>query len=67
VLCSSALSDANSLVKDNIATLDRMETTAGSLAMLGSRVPRDAHVVKLLREKGAVLMGKTNMECVSIR
>src|SRR6266511_4676283 len=37
------------LVKDNYATRDRMETTAGSLAMLGSRVPRDAFVVRRLR------------------
>jgi amidase len=46
------------IVKDNIATKDRMETTAGSWALLGSVVPRDAHVVAKLRDAGALLMGK---------
>ncbi|KAK1987776.1 amidase [Colletotrichum cereale] len=45
-------------VKDNIATKDAMETTAGSFALLGSIVPRDAHVVARLRDAGAVLFGK---------
>lgn len=45
------------LVKDNIATKDKMETTAGSWALLGSVVPRDAFIVKKLRDSGAVLMG----------
>jgi amidase len=49
------------LVKDNFATDDRMETTAGSLALVGSRVPRDAFVVKGLREAGAVILGKANL------
>jgi amidase len=49
------------LLKDNIATADRMETTAGSLALLGSRVPRDAFVAQQLRQAGVVLLGKTNM------
>jgi amidase len=49
------------LVKDNYATDDRMETTAGSLALLGSQVPRDAFVVKGLREAGAVILGKANL------
>lgn len=39
-----------------------METTAGSYSLLGSIVPRDAHVVKLLREKGAVLLGKATLD-----
>ncbi|KAF9890131.1 hypothetical protein FE257_006292 [Aspergillus nanangensis] len=46
------------LVKDNIATKDRMETTAGSLALLGSVVPRDSFVVDKLRRAGAILLGK---------
>ncbi|KAI9730402.1 MAG: hypothetical protein M1834_005912 [Cirrosporium novae-zelandiae] len=46
------------IVKDNIATKDRMETTAGSWALLGSVVPRDSYVVSKLREAGALLMGK---------
>ncbi|XP_014553358.1 hypothetical protein COCVIDRAFT_29395 [Bipolaris victoriae FI3] len=49
------------IIKDNIATKDRMETTAGSWMLLGSIVPRDAHVVAKLREAGALLMGKATM------
>jgi amidase len=49
------------LVKDNIATDDRMETTAGSLALVGSRVPADALIVQQLREAGAVILGKANL------
>jgi amidase len=49
------------LVKDNYATRDRMETTAGSLALLGSRVPRDAFVIRQLRRAGAVILGKLNL------
>ncbi len=49
------------LLKDNIATRDRMQTTAGSLALAGSRVPRDAFIVERLRAGGAVLLGKTNL------
>jgi amidase len=48
-------------VKDNIATKDNMETTAGSWALLGSIVPRDAHAVKRLRDVGAVLFGKATL------
>ncbi|KAF1914766.1 glutamyl-tRNA amidotransferase subunit A [Ampelomyces quisqualis] len=49
------------LVKDNMATKDKMETTAGSWALLGSVVPRDAFVVAKLRKAGALLMGKANL------
>jgi amidase len=49
------------LLKDNLDTADRMETTAGSLAMVGQRPPRDAHVVARLRDTGAVILGKTNL------
>jgi amidase len=49
------------IVKDNIATRDRMETTAGSWALMGSIVPRDAHVIAKLRQAGAVLMGKATL------
>lgn len=49
------------LVKDNIATADRMETTAGSLALVGSKPRRDAPLVARLREAGAVILGKTNL------
>ncbi|MFS8018522.1 putative glutaminyl-tRNA synthase (glutamine-hydrolyzing) [Helianthus anomalus] len=43
------------LVKDNIATKDKLNTTAGSYALLNSVVPRDAGVVKKLRESGAII------------
>src|SRR5439155_475407 len=49
------------LVKDNVATADKMETTAGSLALLGSKVPRDAGIAGDLRLAGAVIVGKTNL------
>jgi amidase len=49
------------VVKDNIATADRMETTAGSLALVGSRVPQDALLVQHLRQAGAVILGKANL------
>lgn len=49
------------LVKDNIATRDRMQTTAGSWALLGSVVPRDAHVVARLRAAGALLLGHSTL------
>ncbi len=56
------------LVKDNIATGDRMSTSAGSLALDGVRATRDAHVVKRLRDAGAVILGKTNLsEWANIR
>jgi len=49
------------LLKDNIATADRMMTTAGSLALAGSTPPRDAFIVQQLRDAGAVILGKTNL------
>lgn len=49
------------LIKDNIASKDKMETTAGSWMLLGSVVPRDAFVVSQLRKAGAVLMGKATL------
>jgi amidase len=56
------------LVKDNIATGDRMTTTAGSLALEGITAPRDAPLVARLRAAGAVILGKTNLsEWANIR
>jgi len=56
------------LVKDNIATGDRMSTSAGSLALADAKAPRDATVVARLREAGAVILGKTNLsEWANIR
>jgi amidase len=49
------------LIKDNIATADKMETTAGSLALVGGKPPRDAFVAARLRAAGAILLGKTNL------
>lgn len=49
------------LIKDNIDTADRMTTTAGSLALLGSRASQDSFVAKRLRDAGAVILGKTNL------
>lgn len=49
------------LIKDNIDTADRMLTTAGSLALIGSRPSRDAFIVQKLRQAGAVILGKTNL------
>jgi amidase len=49
------------LVKDNLDTADKMQTTAGSLALVGKPAPRDATVVAKLRAAGAVLLGKTNL------
>ncbi|KAJ9178829.1 hypothetical protein P3X46_010678 [Hevea brasiliensis] len=49
------------LLKDNIATKDKLNTTAGSFALLGSVVPRDAGVVVRLRKAGAIIFGKASM------
>jgi amidase len=49
------------LIKDNIATADKMCTTAGSLALAGVRASKDAFVARKLREAGAVIIGKTNL------
>ena len=49
------------LVKDNIATDDQMQTTAGSLALYGSHVPGDATIIARLRAAGAIILGKTNL------
>jgi len=56
------------LIKDNIDTADRMATTAGSLALVGSKPPADAFVVQQLRRAGAIILGKTNLsEWANIR
>ncbi|HEV2864071.1 MAG TPA: amidase [Pyrinomonadaceae bacterium] len=49
------------LIKDNIDTADRMETTAGSLALVGAKPARDAYIVERLRAAGCVIIGKTNL------
>jgi amidase len=49
------------LIKDNISTADRMQTTAGSLALVGSTVASDSAVAARLRAAGAVILGKVNL------
>ncbi len=49
------------LIKDNIDTADKMQTTAGSLALAGNIAGKDSFVAKKLREAGAVILGKTNL------
>ncbi len=49
------------LIKDNINSGDKMQTTAGSLALEGHKAAKDAFIVGKLREAGAVLLGKTNL------
>jgi amidase len=56
------------LIKDNIATADRMMTTAGSLALVGAKPAKDAFIAQKLRAAGAVILGKTNLsEWANIR
>ncbi|KAI0223724.1 hypothetical protein L0F63_002797 [Massospora cicadina] len=53
------------LVKDNIATGDKMETTAGSLALVGMKPIKDATVISRLRKAGAIILGKANLSELS--
>jgi amidase len=56
------------LIKDNLDTADQMMTTAGSLALVGSKPPKDSFVAQKLRAAGAVILGKTNLsEWANIR
>ena len=56
------------LIKDNIGTADRMATTAGSLALIGSKPSKDSFLVRQLRRSGTVIFGKTNLsEWANIR
>ena len=48
-------------IKDNIDTSDGMTTTAGSLALEGSKPLRDSFVAQKLREAGAIILAKANM------
>jgi amidase len=49
------------LLKDNIDTGDRMQTTAGSLALVGAPAPQDATVARKLKQAGAIILGKANL------
>jgi amidase len=56
------------MIKDNLDSADRMMTTAGSLALVGSKPPKDSTVAQKLREAGAVILAKTNLsEWANIR
>lgn len=57
----SALHGIPILLKDNIATADNMQTTAGSLALVDIKPNKDAGIVTRLRDAGAVILGKTNL------
>mgnify|MGYP002177793149 FL=1 len=45
------------LIKDNIATFDKMNNTAGSFALLGAKVPKDSTLAAKLRAAGAIILG----------
>jgi len=49
------------VLKDNIDTADRMQTTAGSMALEGSIAAQDSFVAEKLRQAGAVILGKANL------
>ena len=49
------------LIKNNIATMDQMNNTAGSWSLVGAKVPRDSTMAANLRKAGAVILGKTNL------
>jgi len=49
------------MLKDNIDTGDRMQTSAGSLALMGAPASQDAALVTRLRRAGALIQGKTNL------
>ena len=49
------------LLKDNIATADKMETTAGALALVGARPREDSTIAQRLRQAGAIILGKASM------
>ncbi|KZT53983.1 glutamyl-tRNA amidotransferase subunit A [Calocera cornea HHB12733] len=49
------------IVKDNVGTFDKMNTTAGSFAFLGAKLPRDSNVAKGLKAAGAIILGKANL------
>jgi len=57
----SALHGVPILIKNNIATMDKMNNTAGSYSLLGATVPRDSTVVAKLRAAGLIILGKANM------
>ena len=59
--CRGPLHGLPILIKNNIATADKLGNTAGSFALYGATVPRDSGVAKKLRAAGAIILGKTNL------
>lgn len=59
--CPGPLHGSPMLIKDLIATKDKMNNTAGSYALLGATVPRDSTVVAKLRDAGVIILGKSNL------
>ncbi|MFX1316452.1 MAG: amidase [Promethearchaeota archaeon] len=49
------------IIKDNINTKDKMQTTAGSLAFEGHYASEDAFIVSKLRDAGAIILAKANL------
>lgn len=49
------------ILKDNIATFDKMNNSAGSYALLGAKVPEDSTIAAKLRKAGAIILGKSNL------
>jgi Asp-tRNA(Asn)/Glu-tRNA(Gln) amidotransferase A subunit family amidase len=49
------------IIKDNIATFDKMNTTAGSFSLLGAKVTQDSTMAAKLREAGVIIVGKANL------
>jgi amidase len=59
--CRCSLHGLPILLKNNIATDDKMQNTAGSYALLGATVPKDSGAARKLRKAGAVILGKANL------
>lgn len=58
---SSALHGIPVLVKDNIATVDKLDVSAGSYALLGAKPRVESSLISRLRSAGAIILGKTNL------
>ena len=61
MICSSPFHGVPVLLKDNVHTCDKMNTTAGSFALLEAKPAQEASIVTRLRKAGVILLGKANM------